>query len=47
MDTKSKPIYGCLQYPHVDFETGHNPEMEFNQQVYLDPAGRGVVQNLD
>lgn len=33
MDTKSKPIYGCLQYPHVDFETEHNPNMDVSQII--------------
>ena len=33
MDTKSKPIYGCLQYPHVEFETEHNPNMDVSQII--------------
>lgn len=33
MGTESKPIYGCTQYPHVDFEVRHNPEMDVSQII--------------
>ncbi len=33
MDNEFIPICGCLQYPHVDLELRHNPEMDVSQII--------------
>lgn len=33
MEAESKPIYGCTQYPHVDFEKRNNPKMDTAQII--------------